>query len=81
MACDLKQLGPQLLCRDQAGAAGNHQRAAGKGSPPIGRAVGIAMYDSDLRRLYSNLIGDDLGQRRSQPLPVRRRPDPRLHQA
>ena len=28
-----------------------------------------------------DLVGDDLGERRSQPLPVRRRPDPRLHQA
>ena len=37
VAGDLDQLGPHLLCGDQGGAAGNHQRAAGEGSPAIGR--------------------------------------------
>jgi hypothetical protein len=39
------------------------------------------MHDSDLPRLYSYFIGDDLSERRSQPLPVRRRPNPRFDQA
>ena len=47
VAGDLDQLGAHLARRDQRGAAGDHQRAAGEGAPAVGRGVGVAMHDLD----------------------------------
>ena len=43
--------------RQQCRSAGNHQRAACKSAPSIGRTVGIAVHDPDALRRRSKLVG------------------------
>ena len=64
-----------LARRQHRSAAGNDQRAAREGAPAIGRAVGVAMHDAHVLRRHADFVGDDLGERRAQPLPVRARAD------
>ena len=80
-AGDLDQLGAHLARRDQRGAAGNHQRPAGKGAPAIRRAIGVAVDDLDQVGRDAELVGDDLRQRRAQALAVRRGADAGLDEA
>ena len=81
MARDLDQLGANFSRGDQRGAAGNHQRTAGESAPAVRRAVGIAVHDLDHLGRDADLVGDDLGERRAQPLAVRRGADARLDEA
>ena len=66
----------ELRCRELAGAAGDHQRAAGEGAPAVRGAVGVAGNDADLLGRDAELVGDQLRQGRLQPLAVRRAADP-----
>ena len=68
MAGDLDQLGADFPGRDQRGAAGNHQRAAGESTPTIGRCVSVAVRDLDHVGWYADFVGDDLRQGGAQAL-------------
>ena len=67
------------LHRLLADAAGDHRRRrAGRGRGPRGvraeavrRVVRVAVHDLDVLRLDPELAGDDLGERRLVPLPLR----------
>ena len=74
----LRELGPHLARRQEARAAGDHERAAGKCAPAVGRAVGIAVHDLDALRRSAEFVGDDLRQGRAQTLTVRGCTDARL---
>ena len=81
MAGDVQELRTHLARRQQAGAAGDHQRAAGERAPAIGRAVGVAVNDLDALRRNAKLVGDDLGERGAQALTVRAGADAQFDKA
>ena len=78
VAGDLLQLGVHFARREHAGAAGDHQRAAGEGAPAIRRAVGVAVDDLDPVGRDAELVGDELGERGAQALAVRAGADAQL---
>src|SRR5687767_4317944 len=67
----LEQVRGDLLCLradftrgDRAGGAGGRRGTAGVGAESVGRGVGIALLDLDVRRGNAQLLGQDLRVRR-----------------
>ncbi len=81
MARELDQFHPHLAGSYERRAAGQHQRAARERAEAVGRTIGVAVHDGDLRRLDPELVGYDLGERGAKSLPVRARADARLDEA
>ena len=52
-------------------AAGEHEAAAGIGAGAAGHGGAVALHDADILEAGAEMLGDDLRQRRLQPLPVR----------
>ena len=68
---DLARLVADLARRHRRRRARRRRRPAGVGAQAIGRRVGVALLDLDLRRRDAQLLGDDLRVGRLVPLPLR----------
>ena len=56
-----------VLCRTSA----QNRAAAGIGSGRHRHRIAVALHDADILKFRAEIVGDDLGERRLQPLPVR----------
>src|SRR6185312_13244102 len=76
MSGQLARLVADLARRDGRGGTCHRRRARRVRAEPVGRGVGIAVFDLDVAHREAELLGDDLGERRLVPLALRLDADP-----
>ena len=67
----VEQLLAHRLRRQCRRAAGQHHAAAGIGAGAAGNGRAVALHDANVFEAGAEMLGDDLGERRFQALPMR----------